>query len=115
MILWHRSFLAEPIGTHLLPISRLHPDDAYYHRVAFHEYRELANRWGCSPRMGHTLYRANSADLPELEKHPIWVGVWWTREPVSFEVLEVVTRHLGDAPAGLIEQIKAAALSFKTA
>jgi len=115
VILWHRSFLADPIGTHLLPISRQHPDDPYYQRVAFHEYRNLANRWGCSPNMGHILYRVKSEDLPELERHPIWVGVWWTREPVSFEVLEVVTRHLGDAPPGLIEQIKAAALSFKTA
>jgi len=115
MELWHKSWMAEQIGTHLVPISTQAPDDTRFHRVCFHERRDIAERWGSGRVFGHTLYRVDSANVPDLEMHPQWKGVWWTTEPVPFDAMEVISHAEGGYPAGLKGMIEKAAVRHRTA
>jgi hypothetical protein len=106
--LWHKSWCAEPIGSHLIPLCFQAPDEPKaLPRVSFHELREVAEHYGSGPLFGFTLYCVDRDALPPLEKHPHWSGVWWTAHPVPFAVLEVVERRAGPPPPGLVELIAA--------
>jgi len=92
MELWHRSIVATPVGTHLLPMAYWHANDPKVSFVFFHETREGAMKWGRSPLCGFALYRTDSADVEGLEPHPQTPRIWKTRLPVNFALLDLVER-----------------------
>jgi len=115
MELWHRSIMAVPIGTHLLPMAYWHDNDIAVSFVFFHEDRGGAMKWANSPLCGYSLYRLNSEDVNGLEPHPQTPQIWRTASPVPFAALTLVERR--DNPTtlpGLPEMVEARAREFGT-
>jgi len=114
MELWHRSIMSVPLGSHLLPMAYWHDNARATSFVYFHETREGAMLWSRARMCGYSLYRANSDDLVALTPHPQTPKIWKTRNPVAFELLELIERR--DNPTtlpGLPEMIQARAAEYE--
>jgi hypothetical protein len=115
MELWHRSIMAVPVGTHLVPMAYWYGNEQRASFVYFHEERERAMMWSRARMCGYSLYRVNSEDIKDLEPHPHTPRIWKTRNPVSFDLLELVERD--DNPTtlpGLREMLEVRASELGT-
>lgn len=106
MELWHTSKAGELIGDALVPCCLAAPEREDLQRISFFTSRASAECWNASRFFGRVLYRANSEDLPPLEKHPVFPNVRFTRERVPMSALEVVETIEGPTRPDVLELIR---------
>jgi hypothetical protein len=108
MELWHHAKASEFHGDALVPCCLRFPEVARLARVSFFDTREAAEHWNRSRFYGSTLFRTDSANVPDLRPHEFSAGAYFTTQSVPLHLLEVVTRRPGPSFPGVLELVRGA-------
>lgn len=112
MRLYHGSATTEQVGTALVPAFLQDDEQREHVGVYFHEREDIARLWGRDK--GFTLYTGDF-EPEDLEPHPKWCGVWFSRDPVPFSQLTILSQKVGEPGIyGLLERIRVRAEELGT-